>query len=347
MVCKSNTRCMAQLLLVSVLVALLLQQSAAATAPATPTATITAVTSTATDTQLSDERVVFQTKWGDIEFAFLPHVSCKLECSCDPDCVRVDCCQWNREAQQARHLCTGSRVKQCSSSFLVQPWFLSDSELRPSAALLRASHSLKMQLVQSYVMHVVQTSAFNSCAISCGGPEWLQGEPFAVHLGLHPGSRCCSHHRGPATCNPYEPLLTRRCLPQAQQCRSISRQSSVHAVRLILGLACQDQTRYCCYGSAEVVCCACAVLCCAVLFCAAGCASHRTAYLQAGRSRRVHRQPHIQVRAGSIQHAADLQLPAQLPAAVCTTGSAEGLAGSTHCQYGDGRCKHTAHLPPT
>ncbi len=30
---------------------------------------------TTTDVTLSDERVVFQTQWGDIEFAFLPHVS--------------------------------------------------------------------------------------------------------------------------------------------------------------------------------------------------------------------------------------------------------------------------------
>jgi len=85
---RSNRRCKAQLLLVSVLVSLVLQQSAAATAPATATATITAVTSTATDTQLSDERVVFQTKWGDVEFAFLPHVSCMLDCSCSWVCAR-------------------------------------------------------------------------------------------------------------------------------------------------------------------------------------------------------------------------------------------------------------------
>lgn len=34
----------------------------------------TPATAAATDTTLSDERVVFQTQWGDIEFAFLPHV---------------------------------------------------------------------------------------------------------------------------------------------------------------------------------------------------------------------------------------------------------------------------------
>lgn len=33
-----------------------------------------AAAATTTDAALSDERVVFQTQWGDIEFAFLPHV---------------------------------------------------------------------------------------------------------------------------------------------------------------------------------------------------------------------------------------------------------------------------------
>jgi hypothetical protein len=51
---------------------LLLQQCSAAAAGAT-------------DVTLSDERVVFQTNWGDIEFAFLPHVSeqCNLLASSD------------------------------------------------------------------------------------------------------------------------------------------------------------------------------------------------------------------------------------------------------------------------
>jgi hypothetical protein len=50
-----------QLVLLAACVALLVQQCAAAAG--------------ATDVTLSDERVVFQTNWGDIEFAFLPHVS--------------------------------------------------------------------------------------------------------------------------------------------------------------------------------------------------------------------------------------------------------------------------------
>lgn len=40
-------------------------------------------TATVTETTLSDERVVFQTNWGDIEFAFLPHVSCPQEASAE------------------------------------------------------------------------------------------------------------------------------------------------------------------------------------------------------------------------------------------------------------------------
>lgn len=51
-----------QLSLLAACTVLLVQQCSAAAAGAT-------------DVTLSDERVVFQTNWGDIEFAFLPHVS--------------------------------------------------------------------------------------------------------------------------------------------------------------------------------------------------------------------------------------------------------------------------------
>jgi hypothetical protein len=50
--------------------------TAVATASASATATVAAAG--AKHTTLSDERVVFQTNWGDIEFAFLPHVSPEL-----------------------------------------------------------------------------------------------------------------------------------------------------------------------------------------------------------------------------------------------------------------------------
>jgi hypothetical protein len=50
-----------------------LQQHTAAAS--TAAAEADAATVTTTDVTVSDERVVFQTQWGDIEFAFLPHVS--------------------------------------------------------------------------------------------------------------------------------------------------------------------------------------------------------------------------------------------------------------------------------
>jgi hypothetical protein len=48
---------------------------ATASASASASATATVAAAGAKHTTLSDERVVFQTNWGDIEFAFLPHVS--------------------------------------------------------------------------------------------------------------------------------------------------------------------------------------------------------------------------------------------------------------------------------
>jgi hypothetical protein len=52
-----------------------LQQYTAAAIVSTAAAGADAAAVTTTDNTLSDERVVFQTQWGDVEFAFLPHVS--------------------------------------------------------------------------------------------------------------------------------------------------------------------------------------------------------------------------------------------------------------------------------
>ena len=52
-----------------------LQQYTAAATVSTAAAGADAAAVTTTDNTLSDERVVFQTQWGDVEFAFLPHVS--------------------------------------------------------------------------------------------------------------------------------------------------------------------------------------------------------------------------------------------------------------------------------
>lgn len=65
----AETRHLCLLLLVLSALTLLQHCTAAGTRPAAE------ATAAATDITLSDERVVFQTNWGDVEFAFLPHVS--------------------------------------------------------------------------------------------------------------------------------------------------------------------------------------------------------------------------------------------------------------------------------